>query len=238
MHRRLRRSIRHPVCNPVPAPNPDRRHGEISARLEGRLHGYYGNERVRRHGLPPTAFSTRDAGNLLDDHGHLVVIDRPRTSLSCRTTRSPAFINKLRVSQPYSREAGRLLAGGSAPDIIASSHHQRAPATVGALPASPPSSSTTYSRPGRQPEVPSASPRQGAGPRGSAGPSGSSARAAPQAVSTPTTLDHPHPQGPPQGRQRALYTAAIIAAIAALTSAPPGGDLECRHHQDAGRRQR
>jgi long-chain acyl-CoA synthetase len=105
--------------------------GEILLRSQAVFHGYYGNEAATAETVDAEGWlHTGDAG-YLDEHGHLVVIDRAKDVMEMPdgTRFSPAFIeNKLKFS-PYVEEAVVFWQDGS-PDITAILTIE--PATVGA----------------------------------------------------------------------------------------------------------
>jgi long-chain acyl-CoA synthetase len=94
--------------------------GEILLRSTSVFHGYYGNEAATKETVDADGWlHTGDAG-YLDDHGHLVVIDRAKDVMEMPdgTRFSPAFIeNKLKFS-PYVEEAVVFWQEGS-PEITA-----------------------------------------------------------------------------------------------------------------------
>jgi len=105
--------------------------GEILLRSKAVFHGYYGNEAATAEAVDADGWlHTGDAG-YLDEHGHLVVIDRAKDVMEMPdgTRFSPAFIeNKLKFS-PYIEEAVVFWQEGSA-DITAILTIE--PSTVGA----------------------------------------------------------------------------------------------------------
>jgi long-chain acyl-CoA synthetase len=94
--------------------------GEILLRNSSVFQGYYGNEAATAEAVDAEGWlHTGDAG-YLDEHGHLVVIDRAKDVMEMPdgTRFSPAFIeNKLKFS-PYVEEAVIFWSEGS-PDITA-----------------------------------------------------------------------------------------------------------------------
>ncbi len=94
--------------------------GEILLRNSSVFQGYYGNEAATAEAVDAQGWlHTGDAG-YLDEHGHLVVIDRAKDVMEMPdgTRFSPAFIeNKLKFS-PYVEEAVIFWSDGS-PDITA-----------------------------------------------------------------------------------------------------------------------
>ena len=123
--------------------------------------------------------------------------DARRHPLQPRLHREQAQVLALRG------RVGGLLAGG-----VAGDHrhpHHRAVDGRG-LGRAPPARLHHLHRPGRQARGQRAAGRRGGpGQRGPAGERpGAALRAAPQAVRPRRRRDHPHPQGPPPGHQRAL----------------------------------
>jgi len=117
-----------------PCPGTDIRiadNGEILLKSKAVFHGYYGNEAATAEAIDAEGWlHTGDAG-YLDEHGHLVVIDRAKDVMEMPdgTRFSPAFIeNKLKFS-PYVDEAVVFWQDGSS-DITAILTID--PATVGA----------------------------------------------------------------------------------------------------------
>jgi long-chain acyl-CoA synthetase len=117
-----------------PCPGTDIRiadNGEILLRSKAVFHGYYGNDAASADTVDTDGWlHTGDAG-YLDEHGHLVVIDRAKDVMEMPdgTRFSPAFIeNKLKFS-PYVEEAVVFWQEGS-PDISAILTIE--PSTVGA----------------------------------------------------------------------------------------------------------
>jgi long-chain acyl-CoA synthetase len=111
----------HTVGKPVPGTEVRiAEGGEILLRSSSVFHGYYGNEAATAEAVDSEAWlHTGDAG-YLDEHGHLVVIDRAKDVMEMPdgTRFSPAFIeNKLKFS-PYVEEAVVFWREGSA-DITA-----------------------------------------------------------------------------------------------------------------------
>jgi long-chain acyl-CoA synthetase len=105
--------------------------GEILLKSKAVFHGYYGNESATAETVDAEGWlHTGDAG-YLDDHGHLVVIDRAKDVMEMPdgTRFSPAFIeNKLKFS-PYVEESVVFWQEGS-PEITAILTIE--PSTVGA----------------------------------------------------------------------------------------------------------
>jgi long-chain acyl-CoA synthetase len=105
--------------------------GEILLKSQAVFHGYYGNEAATAEAIDADGWlHTGDAG-YLDEHGHLVVIDRAKDVMEMPdgTRFSPAFIeNKLKFS-PYVEEAVVFWQEGS-PEITAILTIE--PSTVGA----------------------------------------------------------------------------------------------------------
>ena len=106
-----------------PCPGTEMRiadNGEILLRSKAVFHGYYNNEAATAETVDSDGWlHTGDAG-YLDEHGHLVVIDRAKDVMEMPdgTRFSPAFIeNKLKFS-PYVEEAVVFWQDGS-PDITA-----------------------------------------------------------------------------------------------------------------------
>jgi len=117
-----------------PCPGTDLRiaeNGEILLKSKAVFHGYYGNEAATAETVDSDGWlHTGDAG-YLDEHGHLVVIDRAKDVMEMPdgTRFSPAFIeNKLKFS-PYVEEAVVFWQEGS-PEITAILTIE--PSTVGA----------------------------------------------------------------------------------------------------------
>ena len=94
--------------------------GEILLKSKAVFHGYYGNEAATAEAIDAEGWlRTGDAG-YLDEHGHLVVIDRAKDVMEMPdgTRFSPAFIeNKVKFS-PYVEEAVTFWQEGS-PEITA-----------------------------------------------------------------------------------------------------------------------
>ena len=118
----------------TPCPGTDIRiadSGEILLKSDAVFHGYYGNEAATAETVDADGWlHTGDAG-YLDEHGHLVVIDRAKDVMEMPdgTRFSPAFIeNKLKFS-PYVEEAVVFWQDGSS-DITAMLTIE--PSTVGA----------------------------------------------------------------------------------------------------------
>ena len=118
----------------VPCPGTEIRiadNGEILLKSRAVFHGYYGNEAATAEAIDADGWlHTGDAG-YLDEHGHLVVIDRAKDVMEMPdgTRFSPAFIeNKLKFS-PYVDEAVVFWQEGS-PEITAILTIE--PSTVGA----------------------------------------------------------------------------------------------------------
>jgi long-chain acyl-CoA synthetase len=105
--------------------------GEILLKSKAVFHGYYGNEAATAETVDSDGWlHTGDAG-YLDEHGHLVVIDRAKDVMEMPdgTRFSPAFIeNKLKFS-PYVEESVVFWQEGS-PEITAILTIE--PSTVGA----------------------------------------------------------------------------------------------------------
>ena len=105
--------------------------GEIMLRSKAVFQGYYGNEAATAEAVDPEGWlRTGDAG-YLDEHGHLVVIDRAKDVMEMPdgTRFSPAFIeNKVKFS-PYVEESVVFWQEGS-PEITAIITIE--PSTVGA----------------------------------------------------------------------------------------------------------
>jgi long-chain acyl-CoA synthetase len=117
-----------------PCPGTEMRiadNGEILLKSQAVFHGYYGNEAATAEAIDADGWlHTGDAG-YLDEHGHLVVIDRAKDVMEMPdgTRFSPAFIeNKLKFS-PYVEEAVVFWQEGS-PEITAILTIE--PSTVGA----------------------------------------------------------------------------------------------------------
>ncbi|HEX2179495.1 MAG TPA: AMP-binding protein, partial [Actinomycetota bacterium] len=117
-----------------PCPGTEMRiadNSEILLRSRAVFHGYYGNEAATAETVDPDGWlHTGDAG-YVDEHGHLVVIDRAKDVMETPdgTRFSPAFIeNKLKFS-PYVEEAVVFWQEGT-PDITAMITID--PSTVGA----------------------------------------------------------------------------------------------------------
>jgi long-chain acyl-CoA synthetase len=92
--------------------------GEILTRSPAVFMGYHGDEQATAEALQDGWLRSGDAG-YMDDHGHLVVIDRAKDvmMLADGTTFSPQFIeNQLKFS-PYVREA--VVFGGDWPFVTA-----------------------------------------------------------------------------------------------------------------------
>ena len=92
--------------------------GEILTRSPAVFLGYHGDEQATAEALEDGWLRSSDAG-YMDDHGHLVVIDRAKDVmiLADGTTFSPQFIeNQLKFS-PYVREA--VVFGGDGPFVAA-----------------------------------------------------------------------------------------------------------------------
>jgi long-chain acyl-CoA synthetase len=126
--------------------------GEILLKSEAVFHGYYGNEAATAETIDGDGWlHTGDAG-YLDEHGHLVVIDRAKDVMEMPdgTRFSPAFIeNKLKFS-PYVEEAVVFWQDGS-PDITAIITIE--PSTVGAWAEHRRLGYTTYTDLAGKPEV-------------------------------------------------------------------------------------
>jgi len=126
--------------------------GEILLRSKAVFHGYYGNEAASAETVDAEGWlHTGDAG-YLDEHGHLVVIDRAKDVMEMPdgTRFSPAFIeNKLKFS-PYIEEAVVFWQEGS-PDITAILTIE--PSTVGAWAEHRRLGYTTYTDLAGKPEV-------------------------------------------------------------------------------------
>jgi long-chain acyl-CoA synthetase len=138
-----------------PCPGTDMRiadNGEILLRSKAVFHGYYGNEAATAEAIDADGWlHTGDAG-YLDEHGHLVVIDRAKDVMEMPdgTRFSPAFIeNKLKFS-PYVDEAVVFWQDGS-PDITAILTID--PSTVGAWAEHRRLGYTTYTDLAGKPEV-------------------------------------------------------------------------------------
>ncbi|HMC05129.1 MAG TPA: AMP-binding protein, partial [Actinomycetota bacterium] len=138
-----------------PCPGTDIRiadNGEILLRSKAVFHGYYGNEAATAEAIDADGWlHTGDAG-YLDEHGHLVVIDRAKDVMEMPdgTRFSPAFIeNKLKFS-PYLDEAVVFWQDGS-PDITAILTID--PSTVGAWAEHRRLGYTTYTDLAGKPEV-------------------------------------------------------------------------------------
>jgi long-chain acyl-CoA synthetase len=138
-----------------PCPGTDLRiadNGEILLRSKAVFHGYYGNEGATAETVDGDGWlHTGDAG-YLDEHGHLVVIDRAKDVMEMPdgTRFSPAFIeNKLKFS-PYVEEAVVFWQEGS-PDITAILTIE--PSTVGAWAEHRRLGYTTYTDLAGKPEV-------------------------------------------------------------------------------------
>jgi long-chain acyl-CoA synthetase len=126
--------------------------GEILLRSKAVFHGYYGNEAATAEAVDADGWlHTGDAG-YLDEHGHLVVIDRAKDVMEMPdgTRFSPAFIeNKLKFS-PYVEEAVVFWQEGS-PEITAILTIE--PSTVGAWAEHRRLGYTTYTDLAGKPEV-------------------------------------------------------------------------------------
>jgi long-chain acyl-CoA synthetase len=138
-----------------PCPGTDIRiadSGEILLRSKAVFHGYYGNEAASAETVDADGWlHTGDAG-YLDEHGHLVVIDRAKDVMEMPdgTRFSPAFIeNKLKFS-PYVEEAVVFWQDGQA-DITAILTIE--PSTVGAWAEHRRLGYTTYTDLAGKPEV-------------------------------------------------------------------------------------
>ena len=126
--------------------------GEILLRSKAVFHCYYGNEAATAETVDADGWlHTGDAG-YLDEHGHLVVIDRAKDVMEMPdgTRFSPAFIeNKLKFS-PYIEEAVVFWQEGS-PEITAIITIE--PSTVGAWAEHRRLGYTTYTDLAGKPEV-------------------------------------------------------------------------------------
>jgi len=126
--------------------------GEILLRSKAVFLGYYGNEAATAECIDSDGWlHTGDAG-YLDEHGHLVVIDRAKDVMEMPdgTRFSPAFIeNKLKFS-PYVEEAVVFWQEGS-PEITTIITIE--PSTVGAWAEHRRLGYTTYTDLARKPEV-------------------------------------------------------------------------------------
>jgi long-chain acyl-CoA synthetase len=126
--------------------------GEIMLRSRAVFQGYYGNEAATAEAVDSDGWlRTGDAG-YLDEHGHLVVIDRAKDVMEMPdgTRFSPAFIeNKLKFS-PYVEEAVVFWREGS-PEITAIITIE--PSTVGAWAEHRRLGYTTYTDLAGKPEV-------------------------------------------------------------------------------------
>jgi long-chain acyl-CoA synthetase len=126
--------------------------GEILLKSTSVFHGYYGNEAATAEAIDADGWlHTGDAG-YLDEHGHLVVIDRAKDVMEMPdgTRFSPAFIeNKLKFS-PYVEEAVVFWQDGHA-DITAILTIE--PSTVGAWAEHRRLGYTTYTDLAGKPEV-------------------------------------------------------------------------------------
>jgi long-chain acyl-CoA synthetase len=138
-----------------PCPGTDIRiadSGEILLRSKAVFHGYYGNDSASAETVDGDGWlHTGDAG-YLDEHGHLVVIDRAKDVMEMPdgTRFSPAFIeNKLKFS-PYVEEAVVFWQEGT-PDITAILTIE--PSTVGAWAEHRRLGYTTYTDLAGKPEV-------------------------------------------------------------------------------------
>ncbi|MDQ1491718.1 MAG: long-chain acyl-CoA synthetase [Actinomycetota bacterium] len=138
-----------------PCPGTDIRiaeNGEILLKSKAVFHGYYGNEAATAEAIDADGWlHTGDAG-YLDEHGHLVVIDRAKDVMEMPdgTRFSPAFIeNKLKFS-PYVEEAVVFWQDGQA-DITAILTIE--PSTVGAWAEHRRLGYTTYTDLAGKPEV-------------------------------------------------------------------------------------
>ena len=138
-----------------PCPGTEMRiadNGEILLRSRAVFHGYYGNEAATAEAVDSDGWlHTGDAG-YLDEHGHLVVIDRAKDVMEMPdgTRFSPAFIeNKLKFS-PYVEEAVVFWQEGTS-DITAMLTID--PSTVGAWAEHRRLGYTTYTDLAGKPEV-------------------------------------------------------------------------------------
>jgi long-chain acyl-CoA synthetase len=126
--------------------------GEILLRSKAVFQGYYGNEAATAEAVDADGWlHTGDAG-YLDEHGHLVVIDRAKDVMEMPdgTRFSPAFIeNKLKFS-PYVEEAVVFWQEGS-PEITAIITIE--PSTVGSWAEHRRLGYTTYTDLAGKPEV-------------------------------------------------------------------------------------
>ena len=126
--------------------------GEILLKSKAVFHGYYGNEAATAEAIDADGWlHTGDAG-YLDEHGHLVVIDRAKDVMEMPdgTRFSPAFIeNKLKFS-PYVEEAVTFWQEGS-PEITAIITIE--PSTVGSWAEHRRLGYTTYTDLAGKPEV-------------------------------------------------------------------------------------
>ncbi|HKY77883.1 MAG TPA: AMP-binding protein [Acidimicrobiia bacterium] len=126
--------------------------GEIMLRSKAVFQGYYGNEAATAEAIDSDGWlHTGDAG-YLDEHGHLVVIDRAKDVMEMPdgTRFSPAFIeNKLEFS-PYVEESVVFWQEGS-PEITAILTIE--PSTVGAWAEHRRLGYTTYTDLAGKPEV-------------------------------------------------------------------------------------
>jgi long-chain acyl-CoA synthetase len=126
--------------------------GEILLRSTSVFHGYYGNEAATKETVDAEGWlHTGDAG-YLDEHGHLVVIDRAKDVMEMPdgTRFSPAFIeNKLKFS-PYIEEAVVFWQEGS-PEITAMITIE--PSTTGSWAEHQRLGYTTYTDLASKPEV-------------------------------------------------------------------------------------
>jgi len=126
--------------------------GEILLRSTSVFHGYYGNEAATKDTVDADGWlHTGDAG-YLDEHGHLVVIDRAKDVMEMPdgTRFSPAFIeNKLKFS-PYVEEAVVFWQEGS-PEITAMITIE--PSTTGSWAEHQRLGYTTYTDLAAKPEV-------------------------------------------------------------------------------------
>ena len=191
-----------------PCPGTEMRiadNGEILLKSKAVFHGYYNNEAATAETVDSDGWlHTGDAG-YLDEHGHLVVIDRAKDVMEMPdgTRFSPAFIeNKLKFS-PYVEEAVVFWQDGS-PDITAILTIE--PSTVGSWAEHRRLGYTTYTDLAGKAEVRELLSEEVARANEDLPESvqGAALRPAPQAVRPRRRRDHPDPQGPPPGHQRAL----------------------------------
>ena len=126
--------------------------GEILLRSKAVFHGYYGNEAATAEAIDADGWLHSGDAGYLDEHGHLVVIDRAKDVMEMPdgTRFSPAFIeNKLKFS-PYVEESVVFWQEGS-PEITTILTIE--PSTVGAWAEHRRLGYTTYTDLAGKPEV-------------------------------------------------------------------------------------